>query len=90
MWKSVHTFVLFLIVPMVAVGAIWLGLARQPLAAWLYTMGLLLVFLFVCGQGITGRWAGALIDDRTIMSRARRWATPRTWTWRGCRCSSSP
>lgn len=41
------------------------------LRSWLITLLALTLFVLVCGWGVTGRWAGALIDERNVMSLSR-------------------
>lgn len=66
-WTGWHTF--GLLGTLVAVLVV--GVLAPPFVAWLLTMLLLVVFLAVAGQGVTGEWRGALIDDRNRMSLSR-------------------
>lgn len=69
-WRWYHSLALFLIlVVMVVLDLILPDSAR--LGAWLTTFGLLLAFIAVVGNGITGLWRGALIDERNKMSLSR-------------------
>jgi hypothetical protein len=44
---------------------------RDPLVAWFMTMALLSAFVVISGLAVTGRWMGALIDERNVMSLSR-------------------
>lgn len=43
----------------------------QPGLAWLASAVLMTAFVAVAGYAVTGRWIGALIDDRNVVSLAR-------------------
>lgn len=45
--------------------------ANNLLSAWVFTLLSLALFTFACGQKVTGRWMGALVDDRNVMSLSR-------------------
>jgi hypothetical protein len=69
-WKSTHTYALiFIIIAIVLVGLLFPTDAR--LWSWLIIMILLAMFIVISGQGILGRWEGALIDERKKMSLSR-------------------
>jgi len=69
-WRTVHTVGLVVIVVLIGVAGLLVPAESRRLG-WFLTMGLFLAFLLVAGRGITGRWTGALIDDRNKMSLAR-------------------
>jgi len=64
-WLLTGTAVLSLVVPALALS--WLGLV----GVWGVLMVLMVVFIAVAGDGLTGRFWGALIDERNKMSLAR-------------------
>jgi hypothetical protein len=43
----------------------------RMLFAWYLVLLIFLAFTFVCGHFVTGRWLGALIDERNVMSLSR-------------------
>ena len=49
----------------------WGAIGGHLLFASLFALGSFALFTFVCGQGVTGRWMGALIDERNVMSLSR-------------------
>jgi hypothetical protein len=69
-WTGRHTFsLLVIIVMMVLAGALFPVQARMW--SWILTLLLLAAFAAVAGQGITGVWAGLLIDERNQISLSR-------------------
>lgn len=44
---------------------------RALISIWLGGVGILVIFLFVTGHGITGRWIGVLVDNRNRVSLSR-------------------
>src|SRR5262245_24605672 len=69
-WTGWHTIgLLVIIVMMVLAGALIPVHAR--VWAWILTLLLLAAFAAVAGQGITGVWAGLLIDERNQISLSR-------------------
>jgi hypothetical protein len=70
-WKVVHTFALAALIVAIGLAVMWGADNQHLLFAWLFTFAALAAFTFVCGQGVTGRWMGALIDSRNVMSLAR-------------------
>lgn len=48
-----------------------LAINKMMLPAWLSVLVSLSAFSFACGQTVTGRWVGALIDERNVMSLSR-------------------
>lgn len=79
-WTGLHTLAVLAIVALVIVVGLkahdWGnvfggGPSSGPLKAWIAMMILFLIFIVVVGHGITGLWAGALIDDRNKMSLSR-------------------
>jgi hypothetical protein len=70
-WKLVHSVALAALIVAVGLVVMWSADNGRLLFAWLFTLAALAVFTFVCGQGVTGRWMGALIDSRNVMSLAR-------------------
>src|SRR5262245_16717810 len=71
-WTRWHTAGQFFIVVAIAVvGVAAPALRINELLTWLIIVALFLAFLFVVGQGITGRLQGLLIDERNKMSLSR-------------------
>lgn len=70
-WKTWHTIGLAALVAAILLGTRLLADDQHLMAGWYFTMVALVLFLFICGQGITGRPLGALIDERNVMSLAR-------------------
>jgi len=70
-WTRVHTIALAALIVAIGLGVMWGADHGRLLLAWLFTLAALAAFTFVCGQGVTGRWLGALIDSRNVMSLAR-------------------
>jgi hypothetical protein len=71
-WTHNHTLAQFLIIVLIAaVGVATPYLHLNELVCWLIIVALFLAFLFVVGDGITGRRQGLLIDDRNKMSLSR-------------------
>jgi hypothetical protein len=80
-WTPLHTLAVIVIAALIVVIGVtahsWdylfglTGLSSGRLWAWLLTMILLLAFAATTGHGITGLWAGVLIDDRNRMSLSR-------------------
>lgn len=54
-----------------ALAAVLLTINRMLLPAWYLVLIALAVFTFACGQVVTGRKLGALIDERNVMSLSR-------------------
>jgi hypothetical protein len=52
-------------------GALLFAVNRLMLPAWLMALLALAVFAFACGKTVTGRWLGALIDERNVISLSR-------------------
>jgi len=69
-WKLWHTLSLFVILVAIALLCLLLPLDMR-LWSWLGSMILLTAFLAIAGQGVTGDWRGALIDERNKMSLSR-------------------
>ena len=71
-WTRWHTVgQLFIIVAIAVVGVAAPAGHINELLTWLIIVALFLAFLFVVGQGITGRVGGLLIDERNKMSLSR-------------------
>jgi hypothetical protein len=70
-WKTMHTFALAALIVAIALVVMWGAGNARLLSVWLFTLAALAAFTFICGQGVTGRWLGALIDSRNVMSLAR-------------------
>ena len=75
-WKSPHTLLGFVVVIALLGSAIIFSTIytrNQPdnLMVWAINVALLVAFLLVLGHGMTGRWAGILIDERNKMSLSR-------------------
>jgi hypothetical protein len=71
-WTIMHTLgQLFIIVLIAVVGVATPAWHLNELLSWLIIVALFLAFLFVVGNGITGRWQGLLIDERKKMSLSR-------------------
>jgi hypothetical protein len=71
-WTHSHTVAqLVIIVLIAAVGVATPYLHLNELVCWLAIVILFLLFLFVVGDGITGRRQGLLIDERFKMSLSR-------------------
>src|SRR5437773_425655 len=68
-WTTIHTFSLFLIV--ILIGGIGLLMPFSLLWTWLAILALLGVFTVIAGDGVTGLWTGALIDETNKMSLSR-------------------
>lgn len=60
---------LFLIVA--AIASVILIINTRLATAWYMVLITLALFTFICGQVVTGRKLGALIDDRNVMSLSR-------------------
>ncbi len=69
-----------LALPVLGIGLVcwflpWLGGSAHAAAtrpwSWIITLVLLLIFMVIAGDGITGRWDGVLIDQRNKMSLSR-------------------
>ena len=69
-WKWTRTAALFVIIAAIPLSA-WYLIGNNLFLQWLITLALLSIFTFVAGQGVTGRWVGALIDDRNVISLSR-------------------
>lgn len=69
-WQVRHTISLVIIVILIGTLGFVLPNGSRRLE-WFATMGLLLAFTLIAGKGITGRWPGALIDERNKMSLSR-------------------
>jgi len=67
-WKPAHTASTVAIV--FAIPIIGL-LVPGRFLGWVLTLGLLALFTFIAGKGITGLWRGALIDERNKISLSR-------------------
>jgi len=68
-WHTVGQLVIIILVGIVGVATpAW---HLNELAAWVIIVALFLAFLFVVGEGITGRFQGLLIDERNKMSLSR-------------------
>jgi len=59
----------FIVVVLLAAGP-WLA-REQPVLGWLLSLAFLMAFMLISGYSITGKWLGALIDDRNVISLAR-------------------
>lgn len=70
-WKLRHSLSLIAILVITCFIVLWGTRETTPLFAWQASLVALTVFTFVCGRGVTGRWLGALIDERNVMSLAR-------------------
>ena len=71
-WTHQHTLAQLLIVAAIAVVGVAAPAWRlSELITWLIIVALFLAFMFVVGQGITGRLQGLLIDERNKMSLSR-------------------
>jgi len=69
-WRRWHTGALVVLV--VAIGAVGFVVpAESRRLGWFLTMALMVAFLVILGLGFKGRWEGALIDDRNMMSLSR-------------------
>jgi hypothetical protein len=69
-WRGYHTLALLAII--VAIFLLGLFIPDKARAgSWIATLILLLLFLVITGEGITGFWRGALIDERNKMSLSR-------------------
>src|SRR5262245_20912403 len=69
-WQSSHTFATVALAIGIAVIG-WIVPFTSVRLAWALILALLIAFLLVAGDGITGRWAGVLIDERNKMSLSR-------------------
>lgn len=69
-WQTFHTLATILIVIAIALVG-WLLPVASVRVSWTLTLLLLLAFLLVAGQGITGRTDGLMIDERNKMSLSR-------------------
>lgn len=69
-WKWTHTTALAAILVAIGVIAVKIPVAYLP-ETWLAILVLLTAFILTAGQGITGTWRGALIDDRNMISLSR-------------------
>ena len=49
----------------------WMIDIGQLLFAWCLVLLIFAAFIFICGHFVTGRWLGALIDERNVMSLSR-------------------
>jgi len=49
----------------------WMIDIGQLLFAWCLVLLIFAAFIFICGNFVTGRWLGALIDERNVMSLSR-------------------
>lgn len=70
MSKYRYPIVLCFIVVLLFAGVSVVG-PSHPGVAWVASVVLLLAFVAVAGYSITGRWIGALIDERNIVSLSR-------------------
>lgn len=68
-WGLWHSLTIVGIATLFVWMAIWLPWGLHT--SWLVTMAALVVFVAIVGQGVTGRWAGALVDDRNRVSLSR-------------------
>lgn len=69
-WRAWHTVsMLLFVIGVVAIGML-MPLSYRPLT-WIANIALLLVFVVILGNGTTGKWRGALIDDRNKISLSR-------------------
>ena len=69
-WRWYHTIALLVII----LAIFLLGLLipdKARAVSWIVSFVLLLLFLVIAGEGITGFWRGALIDERNKMSLSR-------------------
>ncbi len=69
-WTRAHTWGTFVVVA----GIFLVGLfvpAEARLGGWLGELALLALFVALAGNGITGLWRGALVDERNMMSLSR-------------------
>src|SRR5215472_16340443 len=67
-YKSGSSFLTGLIVLIASLGAI--NRCSTPVA-WIAIMAFLIVFIFILGASVTGRWLGILITEQNLMSLAR-------------------
>ncbi len=70
-WTWTRTTALAALIAIAFLVTMWGAENGHLLFAWSFVLAALLVFTFICGQGITGQWMGALIDERNVMSLAR-------------------
>jgi len=69
-WTKYHTIAhLALIAAIIVLGLFISNLSR--LWAWLITLGLMVVYIFVAGHGVTGSIKGTLVDERYKISLSR-------------------
>jgi len=69
---SLHPILLVLLAfAVVIAGALWLINSQNIALSWCFVLLMLAAFTFVCGHVVTGRWLGALIDERNVMSLSR-------------------
>lgn len=59
-----------LVLTAILVAMEWLGVT-PVLLLWLLVLSALTVFTIECGRSVTGRWLGALIDERNVISLSR-------------------
>jgi hypothetical protein len=69
-WKLWHTLSLLAILIAIALLCRVLPLDMR-VWSWVGSMALLAAFEAIAGQGVTGDWRGALIDERNMMSLSR-------------------
>ena len=69
-WTWARTAALAALIAIAFLVTMWGAENGHLLFAWLFVLAALLVFTFICGQGITGHWMGALIDDRGEVTSA--------------------
>jgi hypothetical protein len=67
-WRWVHTLGVALAIAALGAVGYWVS---PPQVAWLFTMALMLLLLVIIGLGISGRPAGAWIDERNKMTLSR-------------------
>lgn len=70
--KPVHPVLLLLLLLAVAIfAALLLSDLKKLVFSWCFVLLTLATITFICGHIVTGRWLGALIDERNVMSLSR-------------------
>jgi hypothetical protein len=69
-WKWFHTVILLVLSIVIAAVGKWSFLGMLSIL-WPSMMVVMMLFLFVLGHGIAGRFSGVLIDERNKMSLSR-------------------